>query len=232
MKLIVLIVTLAVGRFLAGALDTNELYVTDDGTLFLDTPQRKHMNPVKLEAAKTMRECLPAEMFPEGHWGPTILGYQLSLRFEKPAFTNGEPINANIIIRNTLGPLPPSQMLGYVADIAMNEDGWFLLSVTDAMGQPVDSKPINKMIPFSDGVWSLEPKTQRKYAEQLNNRYRLTNGTYYVEASIKMNYGRLVSENPIDQTGEHIFDKQITPDGKYQFEWFQLKSGKVKIEVK
>jgi len=232
MKLIVLIVTLAVGRFLAGAMDTNVLYVTDDGSLFYNSSQGQYMDPAKVTAAKKLRECLPAEQFPEGHWGPTILGYQISLRFEKPAFTNGEPIHAIILIRNTLGLPPPNQNLGYVTDVSMNEDGVCFLSVTNAAGQPVDSKPINKMTPFSGGIQYVEPQTQRKFKELLNNRYQLTSGTYYVEGWIKMGYVRPVTANPIGRMGDNIIGKQVTPDGKYQIEWFQLKSAKVKVEVK
>ena len=47
-----------------------------------------------------------------------------------------------------------------------------------------------------------------------------------------MGYVRPVTANPIGRMGDNIIGKQVTPDGKYQIEWFQLKSAKVKVEVK
>src|SRR5208282_4622230 len=80
--------------------ETNKLYLTDDGKSFDGWSLHPEKNPKLVQAAKMTKESLPAEVFPEGHWGTVQDGFQLSLRFNKQTYTNGEPIIAALLLRN------------------------------------------------------------------------------------------------------------------------------------
>ena len=54
----------------------------------------------RIKDAAKLPESHPAEQDPEGHWGEATNGLQISLRFEKQTFTNGEPVNAVMFMRN------------------------------------------------------------------------------------------------------------------------------------
>src|SRR5437867_456520 len=92
MKITFILILLLVYR-ITHAEETNKLFITDNGFLVADHERL-------LEEAKKSKESLPAEAFPEGNWGSPKKGFQLSLRFDKPTYTNGENITAIILLRN------------------------------------------------------------------------------------------------------------------------------------
>ena len=186
-------------------------------------------------ATNKIRECLAAQDFPEGNWGEIEAGYQVSLRFAKKSFTNGEPITAIVLVRNTLNQRLPDQRMGYLNDIYMNNDGPAMLTVTSSNGQALPAEPLDLTAPRdSAGVMYLAPHTQRKYLEQLNNRYHLTNGVYAVCASVKMFYDVPVSTNDNNLAsafGPKIVMKQLGPDGQHVIESFELKSAEAHLQI-
>lgn len=107
----------------ANANETNTLDVAKNDRSYWPTKADGAIWPEKLVAGKIPRECLPAKDFSEGNWGQVTNGCQVSLRFSKQAFTNGEPIEGIILMRNvTNQPIPvlvhPSgrwdDLVGYV----------------------------------------------------------------------------------------------------------------------
>src|SRR5579863_10307388 len=82
--------------FFAKAVETNKMYFTYGS---FSNPSATSGPPVPgIIYSKTKvetndpREFLPAKDFPEGNWGEPFNGLQLSLRFAKQTYTNGEPI--------------------------------------------------------------------------------------------------------------------------------------------
>jgi hypothetical protein len=181
--------SIIIGGFLVGALHllatstgTNIIYVINDGKLFFRTNNTGYyMDPVKVEAAKTNLECLPAEDFPEGNWGRPLIGYQLSLRFQKKVYAANEPINAILIIRDLT-----NQVLGYVENDILIEQGVALLQVTNQNGDAMPPKQERSSIVTGVKMNILGPGSQNKYEVSLDHRYQLTNGTYKVRASVKI----------------------------------------------
>jgi len=132
--------------------------------------------PEKIEEAKKNPESLPAKDFPQGNWGTEIGDTQLSCRFEKTTFTNGEPITAVILVRNvTLTNIVHySPFLGAV-------DGPVNLVVTTENGEILPEKKYHGSI-LANVPRMIVPGTQHKYNERLDSGYTLTNGTYLVSA--------------------------------------------------
>ena len=160
--------------------DTNVVFITDDGYLMqLNSGGKLVVSPDVAEAAKKMKECLPATDFPEGNWGLVKGGFQLSLRFEKQIFTNGEPITGILLMRNVTNenvylqynPFP----IGYA-------DGPIGFQVTPDSGQPLIQHEYNAEIWNGGGFRWLKPGTQAKYFERLDKRFNFKNGTYTVVA--------------------------------------------------
>jgi len=162
--------------------ETNKLYVTDDGFLIRQAANgQTSMDPKQVEDAKTSRESLPAEEFPEGNWGKVQDGFQLSLRFDKPKYKVGEPITATILLRNIT-----NRTLMYQASFIAGKSSPIGLAVTDHQSNLV--RPTSDIIRvISSHEKKLYPNTQHKYQERLNAMYNLTtNGTYSVYAQTKI----------------------------------------------
>jgi hypothetical protein len=101
MKLSLICIIIYIFKSIALSEDTNQFYITVDGSLYDDghghlTP----LNPSAIQAAKTSIESRPARTFPEGNWGNPICGLQASLRLSKLTYTNGEIVRAIVLIRN------------------------------------------------------------------------------------------------------------------------------------
>jgi len=187
--------------------ETNELYVTDDNSgIYLNQNSMGLHQEKLLEEAKKTRESLPAKDFLEGNWGESLNGIQLSLRFDKQAYTNGEQITAVLLARNTT-----NIYIGYADSLGGNGDGPIRLVVTTATGQPIT--PQQPPIIFGGHDYIIAPKTQRKHLELLNSKYNLTNGAYFIHAAVK-----IASNKSLDSK----FD---------QIEWVDVKSADVQIKI-
>jgi len=177
-----------VGIFFASSIvvrsQTNAFYVTDDRITnfneFIPTVDQ-------IEGAKHARESRPAEKDPEGNWGVVEEGFQLSIRLEKKRFTNGEPIQASIFLRN----VSDKQLTYYFHSspgIALrmfaSRDGQRLYRNDEA--KPGMTFKEQLKCAYSGHRWSakLEPGTQREFIAQLTDVFNLsTNGEYKVHAS-------------------------------------------------
>jgi len=172
MKFQILFLLFAICSMLRAA-ETNDLYLTDDGKSIDGWSLHPEKNPKLVQAAIMTNESLPAEEFPEGHWGSVQDGFQLSLRFDKQSYTNGEPICAILLLRNVT-----NRVLRYgVGPDYVDCPVGFSVTSTDGKQIPLLEKF------FSGGsAWQvfLPPKTQHRYTGLLKERYELTNGIYSV----------------------------------------------------
>lgn len=147
------------------------VFLTDNGFLFSYKPSGERVvNLRKIEEGKRLRECRPAEEDPDGHWGQATNGFQLSLRFGKMTFTNGEPIVATMLIRNVA-----QKPLNYLrpAYIIASKDGTVLKGKNETGLIEITALPMA----------TLFPQTQCRYLENLNKNYDLSkNGNYTFQA--------------------------------------------------
>jgi len=189
------------------------------------------MNPVKVEEAKKLKECLPAERFPEGNWGTNLVDYEVSLQFEKSTFTNQAPIMATVLIRNTLDTSISNTMSGYLRE-GVTGHGPVLLT-TWKSGQAIPNTGFSSQDMPPSGIHNLVPGTQHKYILPLDVQSKLTNGTYFVRASVMAYVVRWILA---DGTNTTILQPQYPVqndllNAKGIGEWIEVKSANVPIEI-
>jgi hypothetical protein len=133
--------------------------------------------------AEALRSCesKPEDKDPAGHWGDLTEGFRLSLRLDKAAYTEGEPIVATILARNV-----SEHELEYPVIQGVDWDFRFLVS--DEQNQSVQenrqSEPSG-----TTGTKSLVvyPRTQRRFVIRLEGRLPLTKpGVYAILAKTKV----------------------------------------------
>lgn len=146
-------------------------FITDDGRVFWYQHGQRLIDVSKIEQAKQSQESVPAEQDPQGNWGEQANGFQLSLRFEKQVFTNGEDIVGTILIRN----------------IATNAQTYFRPAYIAAMK---DGKPVKRLNDVKIKELTVSPETtlfpqsQHKSKEHLNQEYNLLEtGKYEFQAA-------------------------------------------------
>ena len=146
----------------------SDVFLTDNGFLFWYNQSGERLVKLKdIEKAKQIAECLPAEQDPEGHWGQVANGFQLSLRFEKAVFTNGEPILATMFMRNV-----SNATQSYFRPIRV---------VSSKNGNIQKNKYDTGLFDQSlTPVTTLFPQTQNKYRDKLNQSYDLSESGQYV----------------------------------------------------
>jgi hypothetical protein len=151
------------------------------------SPQKGFVSTKNITGASQPRESLPVNDFPEGNWGQPMCEAQLSLRFEKTTFTNGEPITAVLLLRNItnheiclLGSVKTGGN-GPINFVVKKEDGHQLTSKWDK-----PSEPGKISIQVSANGLSVNPQTQLKLHERLDKMYDLPGGTYLVQASLEL----------------------------------------------
>ena len=167
---------------LGRAADTNTVFPIDDGMLVAQNAKGEvKLNRVKIEAAKKLRECLPASEFPEGNWGTVTEGFQLSLRFETNDFTTGTPIAATIILRNVT-----NSVLNYRAVGILGGTSPIPVVVTYTNGSSVPLKSDDIAVVSVRNV-KLFPGTEQKFHERIDSLFNLpTNGLVNVHAELKL----------------------------------------------
>lgn len=168
--------------------ETNEIYVTYSSEHRVMIVSNKIQladpahDPGLIAEAKKTRESLPAKDFPEGNLGEATNGCQLSLRFTKATYTNGEPIEAILLLRNVTNQIVKYRYL-YEVD---RFDGPARFDVVSDSHETIPGPQTRSFIGGSSMIseWPL-PNTQHKYVEHLNSGYTLTNGTYTVCAVVR-----------------------------------------------
>jgi hypothetical protein len=169
--------------------ETNELYVIDDtaGIMFIGENTAKVHHDELVEQAKKLktRESLPAKDFPEGNWGEIANGIQLSLRFTKTIYTNGEPIEAIVLLRNVTNQIIK---LNFYRDVDLL-DGAAVFQIISETGEIIPEHfPSASVVEGGNFATCPPPGTQQRYVEHLNLGYELTNGMYTVCAIVNMAY--------------------------------------------
>jgi hypothetical protein len=142
------------------------LFLTDGGGRPLFWYRRSGERLIELsriEEAQRSRESRPASEDPEGHWGPATNGFQLSLRFEKEAYTNGEPVVATMLVRNVSNV---RQRYAFSARVSAAKSG-----------SPLKRKDDTGLTIITSYRF-LHPQTQARYQETINHVYDLTPGEY------------------------------------------------------
>lgn len=144
-----------------------------------ETAENGHaMRPEKNRTGKISREDLSAKDFPEGNWGQVTNGCQVSLRFPKRAFTNGEPIIGTVIVRNVT-----NQDVYYFYHPSGQRNGPVGYVVTTSSGRTLPNPDVSRF--FQGGrTYTLEPGTQHRHLKDLSKDYHLMNGAYSVHAEI------------------------------------------------
>ena len=135
--------------------------------------------PRKQEIAT--ESSLPGEQLPAGidaawNWGFPNQDFQLSIRFSKEAFLQGEPIVASILLRN-LSPTSRVDVVGLPEKLEFN-----ITSDKAPSVQRIDAFKLGAQ-PRTQGSrrWVLEPNSQRKYKVVLNELFDLSApGTYRI----------------------------------------------------
>lgn len=167
------------------------LFLTDNGMLFWYGRSGHVVNLKSISEAQKSLESVPADQDPQGHWGhwgQPMNGFQLSLRFAKDSYTNGEPILATVLFRNvTNRPVDflRMSMLGRPSPInvlAFKNNGMLLVKGGDEI-DVISATPI-----------TIYPQTQCKYRLNLNNFYDLTNHGDYVFKAEYGNDGKVESK--------------------------------------
>jgi hypothetical protein len=204
---------------------TNHFYILDDGKLSIHdqlSGSNSHEYCVELssqevEEVTEKQECRPAKEFPKGNWGNIEGGFQLSLRFEKTAFTNNEPITASLLLRNISdGSLMYDALpIGY-------SDGPIGFKIVSSDGHNLPQHSHELGTTSGGTVATLFPGTQARFAERLDKRFDLTNGTYSVCAVTKA--GALLAGISISN-GMPVFHPVDPADVKF------VKSAEVTIKI-
>jgi hypothetical protein len=133
-------------------------------------------------------EHLPAEQFPAGNWGQATNGIQVSLRFDKPDYTNGEPITATILVRNI-----SSQRMPYRKFYVSGRDGPVRFDVSSASNRHVEGMPVGENCSIMGA--DIRAGGQNKFVERFDKEFYLTNGTYFVQAYVDTGFLRVCAES-------------------------------------
>jgi hypothetical protein len=177
---------LAVTLVAAQSTQTNQVWVTDDGSAYFESNGVFSLNPRKLAEAQRLPECQPAELDPAGNWGTPGEGFQISLRLPKATYGTNEPIAATVITRN----LTTNQIYFTVGMLKSLE------VVASRGGQPLRTKEeigMEKLPPFQRELramrshphdWSVAPRTQSSETIRLDELFDLSvAGDYSVQVT-------------------------------------------------
>ena len=158
-----------------GTVPTNNMFITDlerhiGGRLGLQGVVRTET----LLKALSSADSRPAEQYPEGNWGEPVGGLQLSIRFAKPVFTNGEPVVAIVLLRNVSG--------GYVEwPHRYLENLAFSVTGPDGKDQPSPERELRILGP---GYYRFERNSQGRFEIRLDAKFNFQQpGSYTVRVS-------------------------------------------------
>jgi hypothetical protein len=143
----------------------------------------------QIEQARHAPQSRPSEQDPAGNWGPVIEGFQLSVRFAKEVFTNGEPVAALILLRNvTTKPLwyPISSGRDMETTCLLERNGQPVLRHDAIKPGASFAERLKGAYAGSEKFWRCPPGTQRPFQIGLSEFFDLTNGTYSVSVKRKV----------------------------------------------
>jgi hypothetical protein len=165
---------------------TNQFYITDEGKG--SVPQAPFSSEL-IEKARHAKDSRPAEDDSEGHWGTVTEGFQLSLRFEKDSFTNGEPVVACVILRN-VSDKPLTYPYEYSPDnreinFVLLRDGTRVYGIYDVRPGATFQERL-KALRTGHGWTRLSPPgTQRNFYVNLSDIFNLTTNGQYIACATR-----------------------------------------------
>ena len=169
------------------------MFLTDENRLFSYKKDERLVPTKRIQEAQKSNESRPAEQDPEGHWGKVVDGFQLSLRFEKQEFTNGEPVLATILMRNV-----SDKQLTYGKELVTGRPSPINVLVWNEQ-EKLNLKTDDTLVPrASASNVSLYPRTQHKYRLRLDKYYDLTKPGIY---SVQAEYGAGAPNGPFPVRG-------------------------------
>lgn len=141
----------------------------------------------KLEQAKESPESRPENQYPEGNWGKPSEGFRISLHFPKVSHTNGEPIEAIVLIRNI-----SQETLSYVFE----RPEWSLrFSVHDSQNRVLKDLHPTESWGLGGKELLVYPSTQRRFVLRLDRHFNFESpGNYSIKVDAKV--------PKLDKTGE------------------------------
>ncbi len=152
------------------------IYLTDNDRLLTTDPITKKSGffASALREARKSSECRPATNDLAGNWGKSEAGFQMSLRFYQPVYTNNQPIVAVVILRNV-----SSQTQRWSMDWIPER---FYFTVNGPNGRQATRKTESPSIITSGPSWiTVSPKTQRRFEINLSEKFDLrTFGRYSI----------------------------------------------------
>ena len=179
-----------------GFAQTSQVYVTEkistNFNIFVPTMTNQTWD------ASSLKESRPAKDDPEGHWGEVREGTQLSLRLDKDTYTNDEPINADILLRN-VSEKPETFFFYEPKDWPLQLIVRKLITNTsdDAAGELIQEIQSRRL---TGSLWRLTIPIgkQRKFVIGLTNLFDLTPGKYDIQAQqLVVNLERKVTTNVV-----------------------------------
>jgi hypothetical protein len=193
MKTLSILIAMSLASITDVFAQTNKFYVTEEVHV-------RHFSPTseQIEQAKLAKDSRPAEDDLEGNWGQVCEGFQLSIRFSKDSFTNNEPINASILLRN-VSDKPLTYYAFYPKDIEM----WFVVHKGQEQLHGKDEitpkmtiiEMLNHLNNGSRDFPVLPVGVQRRFKVNLNDYFDLTtNGQYTVQVTRRI--------KKLDKSGE------------------------------
>jgi hypothetical protein len=176
-------VLLTTASVYAGDIQTNRVWITRIGSVFIESNHVRMIDPVKIAEARKLPECQPAELDPAGNWGEVCEGFQMSSRLSKTNFTTNEPVVVTTLIRNvtdlelwfTQGPpMPPTlTVVRGQEQLPRKEDLEDLTPVERSL----------RAVIRSPHFCSVHPGTQRRETVRLDQMFDLSvPGEYTVSA--------------------------------------------------
>ena len=209
----ILLTTLILSTSLVGVLaQTNRFYITDESrTHHGDTIA---FSAGQIEKAQHAKDSRPAEDDPEGHWGTVSEGFQLSIRFEKATFTNGEPVVASIILRN-VSERPLTYWvttLGRETEVALARGQQRIPRKDELKSNATFAERLSHLDVGSAWDCTSPVGTQRKFRVELDKIFDLTtNGQYIAQATRSVLKLDLTGEVKLT-SGKAVFHIADPPD--------------------
>jgi hypothetical protein len=166
------------------------VFLTDDDKLFwFNSSRQRVIHSRAITEAESLPESRPAAQDPEGNWGTATNGLQLSLRFDKQFFTNGEQIVANLLLRNVTNV--PVKFERFYVSHRPSPINVLVSSDQKQLSKKGDNSEINVI---SSTEITIYPQTQRKFSVRLNDYYDLTVGGDFIVQAVYDNEGKIASQ--------------------------------------
>lgn len=130
-------------------------------------------------SATNSPESRPCETDSDGHWGEDVFGFRIGLRLAKRSFTNGEPVEAIVLLRNVSGktrhfPVPHGEPTGFQA---------IFNGKREMRSEPGGGRPINAK------QWEMWAQSQKRFVIRVDRRLDMSQpGKYIVWAQMETKY--------------------------------------------